>query len=339
MSGMRKYSLDICRIFACLLVVMIHTVMLFWEFDPSSAVWAVYNLLAVAIRCGVPLFFMMSGALLLSRESIDIKKHAGRVLHFLLLYFAWSFICALIDGVFLGVWYQELEPVELVFGSYYHLWYLPAMILCYLFIPLLHAFVNKKFSAPGYAAFVWGLTVLLALLPLLSVKPRWLSLLLEHFDPDYLRYIVYSLLGWWLYEHRPGGKKLVLLGLASAALVLLYAWLNRRYSISIGEPSTRFYNYMSPAMLLLSSFVFSLCLHIEKLPARLCPVLKELSACTLGIYLLHPLFISALSSLRLDFTQFNTFLFFPLCYVAFLLLPLISTFILRRIPILKKLVS
>lgn len=336
---MRKHSLDICRILACMLVVMIHTVMLFWEFDPSSATWAVYNLIAVAIRCGVPLFFMISGALLLSREHMDIKKHIKRIFHFLLLYFMWSFICAFCDAAFLHVWYQDFDTTNLIFGSYYHLWYLPAMILCYLFIPVLHGFVHRNFSAPGYAGFVFGLVVLLAMLPLLSHKPQWLILLLEHFAPEYLRYLIYTFLGWWLWKHKLKGKKIFWLGIIASGAVLLFAWLNRRWSISIGEPSTRFYNYISPAMLLLSAFVFSLCLHLPSLPQRLIPMVEELSACTLGIYLVHPLFISALKSLHLDFTQYNTSIFFPLCYLSFLTLSFITSFILRRIPGVKRLVS
>lgn len=337
MSGMRKYGLDICRILACMLVVMIHTVMLFWEFDPSSATWAVYNLIAVFIRCGVPLFFMLSGALLLSRESIDIKKHVRRIVYFLLLYFVWSFICAYTDNSLLQVWYQKSPAVELLFGSYYHLWYLPAMIWCYLFIPVLHGFVHRDFRHGNYALWVFALLAVWVVLPLVLPESRAFSLLAEHFDPAYLRYLVYTLLGFWLYNHRPGGKKLALLGVLAFAAVLLFAWLNRRYSISIGEPSTRYYNYLSPAMLLLSAFVFSLCQHIEAVPKKLEGPIKELSACTLGIYLTHPLFISGLKSLNLDFTQFNTFIFFPACYLAFLLLPLITAFILRRIPIINKL--
>ena len=42
---MRKASLDVCRVLACMAVVLGHTGMLFWEFDPSSPTWAVYNLL------------------------------------------------------------------------------------------------------------------------------------------------------------------------------------------------------------------------------------------------------------------------------------------------------
>ncbi len=315
-----------------------HTVMLFWEFDPSSPVWAVYNFLALIVRSSIALFFMISGALLLSRESIDIRGHVKRVMHFLLLYIVWSCICVAMDAFFIKVWYLEYEPLDFILGSYYHLWYLPAMIWCYLFIPVLHGFLHRDFRHGNYALCVFGLLAMWVILPLVLSESRALNRLIEQYDPAYLKYLVYVVLGWWLYNHRLSGNKLAVLGVLAFGMVMLYAWLNRRYSISIGEPSTRFFAHLSPAMLLLSAFMFSLCLRIESVPKKLEGPIKEFSACTLGIYFLHPLFISVLKSLNLDFTQFNTFIFFPACYLAFLLLPLITTFILRRIPIIKKLV-
>ena len=75
---MRKAGLDICRVFAIAVVVLVHTVMLFWDFDPASPVWAVWNFLSLAVRFGVPLFFMLSGALLLGRERLDFRRHLRR---------------------------------------------------------------------------------------------------------------------------------------------------------------------------------------------------------------------------------------------------------------------
>lgn len=337
MDKTRNHGLDISRILACMAVVLCHTIMLFWDFDPSSAVWAVYNFLAIAARFCVPMFFFISGALMLSREKLDVKKQLKRAGHFLALYFIWSFVCAAFDNSFLHVWYQDASLSQLIFGSYYHLWYLPAMVLCYLFLPMLHAFIYRDFSKPGYAGGLFALLVLLTLLSWLSHKPEWLGLLLEHFDLMYLKYLLCMFFGFWLYRHPLSNKQLVLLGLAALAATVLYASLNRSYSVSIAQASARYYDQFGLPMQLITAFIFALSLRIEKLPEKLCPIVKELSACTFGIYLLHPLFISALKSLGLDFTQFDTFVFFPLCYLAFLLLPLLASMVLRRIPIIKKL--
>ena len=90
MDKMRNQGIEICRILACVAVVLCHTIMLFWDFDPNSAVWAVYNLLAIAARFCVPMFFFISGALLLRSEKMDVKRQLWRAGHFLVLYFVWS---------------------------------------------------------------------------------------------------------------------------------------------------------------------------------------------------------------------------------------------------------
>ena len=82
---MRKAGLDLCRILACLAVVTVHTVMLFWDIDPAAPAWAVWNCLTLVVRLGVPLFFVISGALLLGREKLDLRRHLRRTLHLILL--------------------------------------------------------------------------------------------------------------------------------------------------------------------------------------------------------------------------------------------------------------
>ena len=62
---MRRAELDLCRVIACLAVAAIHTAMLFWDFSPAAPAWAFWNLFSLAVRFGVPLFFLLSGALLL----------------------------------------------------------------------------------------------------------------------------------------------------------------------------------------------------------------------------------------------------------------------------------
>ena len=71
----RDYSLDILRILACVMVVGIHTTMEGWyNISPRSYNWIVLNFYDTLVRPAVPLFFMISGALFLSKDSIDIKK-------------------------------------------------------------------------------------------------------------------------------------------------------------------------------------------------------------------------------------------------------------------------
>ena len=336
---MRKSGLDLCRVLACLAVVMIHTVMLFWDFDPASPVWAAYNLLSMAVRCGVPLFFMISGALLLGRERLDLRKHMLRIAHFVLLFYVWSLICYGLDALFFHVWTPGKDFAALVFAGYYHEWFLPALILCYCAVPLLHGLLHADRSEVRRGALLLALIiVLLVLLSLVPGNTPRFSAALGAFPLSALLYLVYLLLGWYLSKHTPSRSVLALLGVLFLAALLVYAGLNRRYALSLGEAAGRYYGYLTPSAALGAVFFFSLCMRLEPV-LRQGALLRMLSDCCFGIYLIHPVFIDLLRSLRLDFTNYSALWLLPLCYVCFLLLSFAAAWILRRIPLLRRLVS
>ena len=79
----RKYELDMIRIVACLFVVVVHVAGYGIEIKtPSSIDWLIRNLVVCAVRCAVPLFFMISGILFMERQiSLDVlyKKYIARI--------------------------------------------------------------------------------------------------------------------------------------------------------------------------------------------------------------------------------------------------------------------
>ena len=58
----RRYELDLTRMFACLMVVLLHTAATGWHIDPSLPEWRYYNLADMAARAGGLPFFMVPGA-------------------------------------------------------------------------------------------------------------------------------------------------------------------------------------------------------------------------------------------------------------------------------------
>lgn len=337
---MRKASLDLCRIVACLAVVMIHTVMLFWDFDPLVPTWALYNFLSLAVRFGVPLFFMLSGALLLGRETLDLKKHLGRTGRFVLLFYVWSLLCYGLDAAFFHVWTPGANFLSLVLSGYYHEWFLPALVLCYCALPLLHGLMYRE--EKNVRAGVWllcGLAVLLTGLSSVPNKSPLFAALLGPWQLSDLRYLVYFLLGWRLRDKKLSGRALALLGLAALACLLFFAHCNRAYAVSVGEAIGIYYGYLQLPAALTAVFAFCLCQRLETVPSRLAGCLRTLSSCAFGVYLMHPVVIDALRARHLDFTDYNTLWFFPACYLGFLLLPLAATLLLQKLPLLRELVK
>ena len=321
-------------------VVLIHTVMLFWDFDPSRPAWAVYNYVSLAARFSVPLFFMLSGALLLSREELDLKKHLRRTGHLILLFYLWSLICYGLDTAFFHVWTLEGDFLLLVLTGYFHLWFLPALVLCYAAVPLLHGMIHhdQKNTEKG-AWLLLGLIAGLVTLSSLPGKSPLFSAFLSSWNIADLRYLIFFVTGWALSNRLLSGRALTLLGIAAFCTQLLLAHINRLYAVSIGQAVGILYGYFTVSAALTAVFVFCLCRRFESALAGIASPLKTVSSCTFGIYLLHPVFIDALRSMHLDFTRYGTLWFLPLCYLSFLLLPAAVTFLLQKIPLLRKLVS
>ena len=108
--------------------------------------WMVADIYGAVARISVPLFFMMSSYLLLSRsESLRIffTKRMTRVL---IPFLAWSFIYLF--------WFcgnhanacttNVVTQLLLVKGTYYHLWYLYSLISIYFIIPVLHLMFRRE---------------------------------------------------------------------------------------------------------------------------------------------------------------------------------------------------
>ena len=337
---MRKAGLDLCRILACLAVVTVHTVMLFWDIDPAAPAWAVWNCLTLVVRLGVPLFFVISGALLLGREKLDLRRHLRRTLHLILLYYAWSVICRGVDACCGRVWMDGTPLGLLILRGYYHLWFLPAMAMCYCAVPLLHGLAqgDEKNLRAGALLLAAIVTVLLTL-EAVPDKPAWFQALLSPYRLDNYCYLSLFFLGRLLTLRPLSGRKLTWLGLAALASALLFSRLNRLAALRAGAPVEAYYGNITVSSVLLACFVFALCLRLEERAAKHAALLRTLSGCTLGVYLLHPVFIDLFRGQRLDLSAYSAVWLFPVCYLAFVFLPLGVTLVLKKLPFLRELVS
>lgn len=336
---MRRAELDLCRVIACLAVAAIHTAMLFWDFSPAAPAWAFWNLFSLAVRFGVPLFFLLSGALLLGRETLDFRRHLRRILHLIVLFYVWSALCRLIDAACGRVWMDGTPLKLLILQGYYHLWFLPALALCYCALPLLHAAIHGGADNLRRGARLLFFVVLaLAVLDAVPDRPDWLSALLSPWRLSHFRYLLYLPLGWILAERTLSTRALTALGLAALASLLVLARLNRLAALAAGRAVDAYYGYLTPSAALGACFVLALCRRLAPWAAKRAAPLQRLAGCTLGVYLLHPVFIDLLRG-RVDFAAHSAVWLFPAAYLAAVLIPLGLTLLLKKLPPLNKLVT
>ena len=146
----RIISYDVMRIFAAVAVVMIHSVAEFIKDCPVMSIdYAVMNIIDSITRFSVPLFVMISGALILDEEKeFSMKKMSRYVLRMLIILYAWSLLYSVILNIVLPIIHDNNISIKLFVNSFifgnHHQWYLFMVIGLYLITPILKTFVKKS---------------------------------------------------------------------------------------------------------------------------------------------------------------------------------------------------
>ena len=152
-SDDRYARLDAARWLAAVAVVMLHGAATVVS-DPAaygSGAWLAANLYDSAARWCVPVFVMISGALLLDPErpqdarrfySRRVARICAPLLFWTLFYLLWRTALDWIDDgrLDLSFWPRKLAHGE----PYYHLWYLYMIVGLYLFAPLVRALAARS---------------------------------------------------------------------------------------------------------------------------------------------------------------------------------------------------
>ena len=327
---------DALRVIACLMVVGIHVCGVGWYSLPANGLdWNIANVLDSALRGAVPVFFMLSGAFLLEKDPVP-KTLLLRILRLALLWLVFSLLYSVRDDGF-WLWRLPLYWLSEATNDHYHLWFLRTMVCLYLISPALRALIvyrDGKWVPWAIAVFfVFGVLRSSADLPLhpgvTLVRARKL------FVPELAGYSGYFLLGWYLKNRVPAltrGKK------ALSALLYFLAWAaialgTRWYSIAGGVNDERLYEYQH-----LPVFLEAVCLFLLARDARETPlrrVIARAAPLTLGVYLLHPLALDLLRKYVLG-DALPKYVFIPAALCAAALSAGILTWLLRRIPFIRK---
>lgn len=138
----RLYYIDLLETIAIVMVLSYHATNYSSDFLQGSEVFRHYLRYYIRgiLSCCAPLFFFANGYLLFRCE-LDLKKHIRKILRFILLCFLWGgidlFCLMFIRNEFLtfkeflgGIWSWKSGWIN-------HLWYLHTLIIIYLLFPLL----------------------------------------------------------------------------------------------------------------------------------------------------------------------------------------------------------
>lgn len=291
----RRFDYDLLRVFSMLGVIYLHVAAGTLQQLSPPLLWDFSNALSCLFMPAVPLFFMLSGALLLSDErSADLghlfRKRIPKVV-----------VPACVWTACVLLYYVSIGSGDIALASFLRLlnnpvavpyWFLYALVAIYLLLPMLKKMTDGMTETHWHYTMALWVFLTLGLNTIRIFLPSDLALYFtEHWTLNINLvggYLGYFLLGYYLerFGRYPSQKGLIAALLALSVICILGThWISYRR----GAYSDHFINYLTLLTMARAALIFLLaktCLRERSAKTRLLPGLAGLSY---GVYLVHPL--------------------------------------------------
>ena len=352
----RVFYFDVLRVIACLSVILFHvsgnyisTGLKDLTFFNNVDYW-ICNVFYSVSRLGVPLFTMISGALMLDGNySFSREKLIKHIVKIAVFYVFWFVVYAVFFKIALPIFHKESVSVKEVFSvadnDAYHLWFCPMIIGLYLITPLLRLWVkpdNKK-----YVKYFLALSLIFFIVidntfrvADLFIDVTIVKNIVNHVELRYVfGYTFYFVLGWYLNNFDIKNKTALIV---LTVIGFLMTYFTKFIISTLLNSVASVQNDFTPNVVIMAIFVFSVCKKIaskENDKLYLCnKALSFVAKHSLGIYGVHQimiyLFMAITAKLGLSFVSLETVIVFVFASIFSLLI----SFAFAKIPLLKKVV-
>lgn len=297
----RNYKyIDCIRVFSIFMVILLHCICDYYADTANigKSLWYVMGYLNELARVGVPLFFMISGYLLLDRDITDIKAfYKKRILKigipfivYDIFYYVYMSITAGKD-ISVSGFFAELINC----GSAYHLWFVYSILFIYLLMPFLQIIVKNCDIKKLMFLFVLAIfqTSIRPLVNTIADGRFYLFLA----DDGITGYMGYVLLGYILgtCEFKKNTKNIIYALSIASFIAIPIITMN-------SAANTGNFLFMSGYALnhyIEAAGIFIWCkdhIHSER------KFISKLSALSFSVYLIHVFFLEILKPISLDLT-------------------------------------
>ncbi len=341
----RIWYFDFLRIAACIAVIVLHVSAKKYEsVDVGSYPWFVFNIYNSLSRWGVPVFVMISGALFLDPEKqLDLKKlYSVNFVRIVTAFLFWSAFYAAVDYI-TGT---RLRTVVFNFMSGgVHLWFLYMIAGLYLIVPLVRRITESKKHTVYFLVLALVFTVVFyTSKSLISyVDSRFagsLDVVSNELSMKFVcGYTGYFILGHFLHRYEISKKirgVIYTLGIFGYAATVLMTYV---FSKKANGLDPVFLDSFSAGVMLeaVAVFVFFKYHTPELKNIKIQKLILQVSKCSFGIYLVH--FIIQRYSREIFHVsplKYNPIITVPLISGGVFVVSLIISYILNKIPIVKK---
>lgn len=347
----RIYYLDVLRCLACTVVVLAHSCSKYIIQDFGSFNYWVGNIITSLCRLAVPVFLMISGSLLLD-ENYEFTKekwlnHIKKMAVYLVF---WSAACAVFNKIALPILtHGEISVFEIakefILGPTY-LWFMYMIIGLYLILPLLRLWVKKENKKQIEYFIIFGIIsayIIPQIARIGSLYSDYFGIINSFINQLNLKYVggytAPFILGWYIHNFplkKKYEKRIYALGIISSVAAVAVTVIVEK-TTGIAEIM---YDSMTINVLLYSIMVFVLIKSaVEKTrPEKQSKLIMCISKHSLGIYAVHPFPIFMVSNILVKFGMDNIIINVPITFVISMAVSIVASIILRKIPLLKKVV-
>lgn len=337
----RDVGFDMLRTLACVMVLLLHASSQHWYVvAPNDPQWVAMHVWNTATRSAVSIFFMLSGALFLNAPPPGKKLWTRNIPRLLVTYIVWSLLYGIDNMTLPGFFENPLGVIDQAMVGRFHLWFLPAMIGVYLLLPALYAIVHYE-NGWALRPYLWVFGIFGILCGTVAafdgLLPWAVSVGFAKIVPELCGCCGYFILGYALTKIDPARLRrwpLIVTFFAAAAVAAAAGVL---HSQRIGVATALLHGDFTITTFAEAVSLFLL-FRTVKTPAdsRTARVFARLSACTLGIYLLHPFVLEVMLKFGFGTMLCSAWVSVPLVAAVVGLICLAVTAVLRRIPVVGK---
>jgi len=325
----RSRNLDFLRVLAAYAVVWLHVSALVVATDPSvtNITWWIGNIYDSFSRWCVPVFVMLSGALLIPKAANTsaasfVKTRITRIIAPLVF---WT-LAYIIFKYLTGANLTTLSVIKSILAGdpYAHLWFLYMITGLYLITPILQQIIDKT----PHENVITIVILVFFISSAESLAGGKGKLIFSMFMP----YIGYYMSGYLLFKSETKHISFslnVTIVVVCGAIIAVFTGILLPY---IGEQAWAvMYGYLNPLVILMSFAVF-----IGFLGVRPPSIFSSLAPMTLGIYLVHPMWLYVLQRIGISGFFLNPFLGTPITATIAFGLSAVSAMVLAQIPVFRR---
>ena len=345
-SPKRSLYLDEVRSLAIILVVLGHLIR---QFSHNFTSWQICSGIFSFTRIGIPLFFTVSGALLLTRKH-DIRQFLEKRFKRVFMPFAFWIVVYMILGVLIWHYEPTLQYVfEITFGIHplcELFWFIWSLIGVYLLIPVLSSFI-REYGDFG-SRYLIVITIILSILCTIGFFNN------QHIKHDFrvifnfFPVLGYFILGSYIHNHEfsYSKNKMFLIGIAMFIVGIVGHFLKIYYN-GLGGLTLAPVDLFDMFVVMESIGLFIAFKHadVRMISDKLKPIREQtlgkiivtFSSCSFGIYFSHYILMQYL--FRFGFMRWwgykNLFVYFPLSAIIIIGACWALIYTMSKIPILK----